>query len=592
MNKIYLNYVKTLAKSMPYKVFITLLLMIFLALTIGFELILLLPILQLVGVNVAGGSTGKLVNFFSDCFKFIGIQPTLGVVLACYVGIVSLHILLNRLQTNLTSTIQIDFITKLSQDLYKAILKTDWLFFSRKKASDFTHALTNELERVDSLTHLFLSLAADSIVLFIYVFLAFQLSFPLTLFVFTGGVLLLIILKGKSERARQIGEEFSKITCSQYSSLIEYMAGMKTTKSYNAEERSANLFSKITNKAAQAYVNSACNFSQAKSWFDIGSIVILSFALYLSFKVLLLSATGVILLIYIYSRIMPKISSMLQNYQLLVSMLPAFDTIINMKLQCEENTDNNKSNSTIIELNKYIRLENVSFSYNERDRKLFNDLNLSIQAFKTTAIVGLSGSGKTTIADLITGLLLPTDGTVLIDNYSLTPDKIKSWREKIGYVAQDTFLFHDTIKENLLWACPDASDEDLNRALKLAACEEFVSLLPKRMETVIGDRGALLSGGERQRLALARALLRRPRLLILDEATNSLDSENEQKIQSAIEELKGQITILVITHRLTMVKNADIIYVLEKGQIKEQGNWDTLINNKIGRFEVKLGLPC
>jgi ATP-binding cassette subfamily C protein len=187
---------------------------------------------------------------------------------------------------------------------------------------------------------------------------------------------------------------------------------------------------------------------------------------------------------------------------------------------------------------------------------------------------------------------------VLVDEKPLRTEQMRSWRNKIGYVPQDTFLFHDTVRANLLWARPEASDEEVREALRLAAAEDFVSRLPQGMDTVLGDRGVRLSGGERQRLALARALLRKPSLLILDEATSNLDSENERRIQEAIERLHGSITILIITHRLFTVLGADVIHVLEQGRLVESGDRDTLMAKENGRFlalckaqSVNIGTP-
>jgi ATP-binding cassette subfamily C protein len=181
------------------------------------------------------------------------------------------------------------------------------------------------------------------------------------------------------------------------------------------------------------------------------------------------------------------------------------------------------------------------------------------------------------------GLIVPNQGWVLVDGMELNPERMKGWREQIGYVPQDTFLFHDTLKNNLMWAKPDAGEEEINQALRFAAAEEFVSGLSKGLDTILGDRGVLVSGGERQRLALARALLRKPSLLILDEATSSLDSENEKRIQNAIEKFHGKMTILVISHRLSTIREADVIHVVEGGHLVESGTWDTLIAKK-GRF--------
>ena len=163
---------------------------------------------------------------------------------------------------------------------------------------------------------------------------------------------------------------------------------------------------------------------------------------------------------------------------------------------------------------------------------------------------------------------------------------IKSWRSLIGYVTQDTILFHDSILENLKWVNPDATDEDILDALKIAAADDFVLNLSEGYSTVIGDRGMRLSGGQRQRLALARALLRKPMLLILDEATSSLDAESERRIQEAIESLHGSMTIIVISHRLVTVRNADLIYLIDKGRVIESGSWYKLMENKSGLFHT------
>ena len=168
----------------------------------------------------------------------------------------------------------------------------------------------------------------------------------------------------------------------------------------------------------------------------------------------------------------------------------------------------------------------------------------------------------------------------------LTADALRSWRRQIGYVPQETLLFHDSVRANLLWANPGATEEDIWRALASAAADDFVRALPNGLETVLGDRGVLVSGGERQRLSLARALLRRPRILILDEATSSLDSENERRIQDAIDRLHEQITIVVITHRLSTIRNADRIHVLDHGRIVESGTWNSLLASPDGRFRA------
>jgi ATP-binding cassette subfamily C protein len=198
---------------------------------------------------------------------------------------------------------------------------------------------------------------------------------------------------------------------------------------------------------------------------------------------------------------------------------------------------------------------------------------LTIDAGRTTAIVGTSGAGKSTVADLAMGLLSPDAGHVLVDGVPLTAGRLSAWRHSIGYVPQDGFLLHDSIRRNMLWACPTATDAEIWQNLETAAAADFVAKLAGGLDTVVGDRGVRLSGGERQRIALARALLNRPSLLILDEATSALDSANEQQILDAVARLRGQLTILLITHRLSTVRQADAIHILSGGRIVESGTW-------------------
>jgi ATP-binding cassette subfamily C protein len=256
-----------------------------------------------------------------------------------------------------------------------------------------------------------------------------------------------------------------------------------------------------------------------------------------------------------------------------------------LQRRCEEAVEIETQRYEKIDIGNGIRFNKVSFSY-DGNLPVIKDLDVTIKAGQTTAIIGPSGAGKTTIADLLMGLIIPNQGSILIDGKEFNPERMKTWRKHIGYVPQDTFLFNDTVRANLLWASPGSSEDEINRSLKYAAAEEFVNGLPKGPDTILGDRGVLVSGGERQRIALARALLRKPSLLILDEATSSLDSENEKRIQKAIEKLHGQMTILVISHRLSTIRGADMIHVIEDGRLVESGTWDSLISKEYGRFHA------
>ena len=209
----------------------------------------------------------------------------------------------------------------------------------------------------------------------------------------------------------------------------------------------------------------------------------------------------------------------------------------------------------------------MGFEY-DRKHPVFSDLSLRFEAGSLTALAGPSGAGKTTIIDLITGLLLPRNGAVELDGVNLQDIDIKAWRNLIGYVPQDTILLHDSILHNLNLGDPELTEEDAERALRAAGAWEFVSRLPEGLQTVVGERGGKLSGGQRQRVVIARALMSRPRLLILDEATSALDPETEEAVRQTMEGLKGELTILAISHNRAMMQAADRIYHLSQGSAR------------------------
>jgi ATP-binding cassette subfamily C protein len=579
------RFTSAMTGAMPWHVAFAVALMVLVSLTEGIGLLLLLPLMQLVGLDLGHGSAGRLTELATTTLAALGVRPTLTAVLAVYVLINALQALLFRWQTVFNLRVVNDFVSRLRRELYRDIADTKWLFFCRRRASDFTHVLTNEIDRISTAAYFLLALIADITVAAVYMLLALRLSAIMTGAVFACGGALVLLLRGRLEAARLRGEELSTATSELYAAAIEHLGGMKTVKAYGSEDRNVEVFSTLTQRVTDVSMGAIHNQAEVTLWFKIGSVLILSVILYVALGVLALPTAAVLLLLFLFARIMPRLSGLHQSYQLLVNALPAFATFVEMQECCKAAVEPRPRTAEKVDLRDGVELEHVSFAY-EPETRVISGLDLFIRAGETTAIVGPSGVGKSTIADLVIGLIVPDGGRLLVDGAQLSAERMRGWRDQIGYVPQDTFLFHDTIRSNLLWACPGAPEEEMRRALQLAAADEFVEALPKGLETVVGDRGVRLSGGERQRLALARALLRKPALLILDEATSALDSKNEQRIQRAIEALHGDMTILIITHRLSTIREADLIYLVENGSVVEFGNWDDLLAKENGRFQI------
>lgn len=577
------EYVKALFGFKPKNITVALALMVIVSLTEGIGLLLLIPLLQLVGLDVQQGALSGISAYISSIFFYLGIAPTLAVVLLIYVVIIGLKAYFSKLQTTRSSQVQYEFAAHLRKGLFSAITHSSWLFFVGKRASDFAHAVTYEIERIALGTNQFLVLISNTIILLVYILFALGLSGLIAGFIFLIGIVLLLLLRRRTRSARTSGEKLSVTSKDLYSSTLKQMEGMKTIKSFNMEEKNVELFQDVADDVSQKYTDAFRNYADVRFMFDLGSVVILSIIVFILVAVLAIPTAELLILLFLFVRIIPIFSTIQRSYQYFINMLPAYKTVTEMEKECLNQAEFETKIKEIVFKNS-VTFKEVNFSYGP-DKFSIDNLNLDIKSGKTTALVGLSGAGKSTVVDMVMGLLMPDGGDVLIDGKPFTKEYVSAWRGKIGYVAQETFLFNDTIRNNLLVASPDADEEMLLESLKLTSADEFVSKLPDGLDTLVGDRGILLSGGERQRLALARALLREPSLLILDEATSNLDSENERRILNAIEDLHGEMTILVIAHRLSTIRKADYIYLMENGVLIESGKWTSLLEKENGRFK-------
>lgn len=587
-------------------------LMLLFSLSEGIGIALLLPILQVSGFDLgAQGAVGRYASAMTSAFAAVGLHPSLLLLLMVFASLVGARALLGRWQLVAMYSVQQNFGARLRQRLYHAIANASWIALSRMRSSDLTHVLTAELDRVEGATFAALSLASVGLLFLLYFGIALAVSAAMTALALGCGIIMVALLGGRTALLRGAGAELSQRTQGLYRATVEHLQSLKAAKMYGAQERNAESYAALSREVARANVNIERQLAANSSLFEIGSVVILAAVIYLSIRVLGVAPVAVLLLLAMFARVIPRVMECHRLCQECMHALPAFENVLALVERCAAVAEPLEASTRTLELKNSLRMEAVSFSYRRADGvapagnhgqsaagksysdsdetaplPAVRDLDLIVPAGEVVALVGPSGAGKSTIADLMTGLLEPDSGRVTIDGMALSQMRARRWREQVGYVSQDTFLFHDTVRANLLWARPDASEAEVREALGLAAAEQFVDALPAGLDTVIGDRGASISHGERQRIALARALLRRPHLLILDEATNSLDAHNEQRILDTIERLREGLTIVMIAHRIAAVRRADLIYVVEGGTIVESGSWDALCALDHGRFRA------
>ena len=529
----------------------------------------------------------RMEGWLETLFGWFGSHPTLGSVLLLYVGVAGGRALLQQWRTRLVTALREDLIYRYRRRLSAAINGAEWRFLVTRTPSELVYGLTNEINRIGPVVTQLADLVVAIMVSLIYLAIALWLSPALAALVLVCAALLAIYVHGSLEQARAAGVEGADVRKRLHRTIAEQIAALKTSRTYGAVERHATHLDALSRAAKDIWFGVTVAKSRFQQTLELASTVLLAALVFVSVTVLDISPALMLVLLYIFARLVPRLINIYRLAQALVTALPVVDTLHALERECLAAAEPPVTDAREVTLNQAIVFEQVSFRYASRgDTTAVDRLSLRIDAGRTVALVGASGSGKSSIADLLVGLLTPTAGRILIDGAPLSAETVASWRRQIAYVPQDTFLFHDTVRANLLWSRTDASESELWDALRLAAADHFVAALAGGLDTVIGERGVLLSGGERQRLSIARALLRRPAILVLDEATSSLDVEHERRIQRAIEALRHRVTLVIITHRLTTIRHADVIHVIESGHVVQSGTWDELQLQPDGRFRA------
>jgi len=465
------------------------------------------------------------------------------------------------------------------EKLYNKIINLPISYYSERRKGDVMARMLGDVNEVKNSFFQVLELVVREPLTILFSIIAmFIISAKLTLFVFlfipVSGIIISRVgknLKAKSTKA----QEENGI---QISILDETLGGLKVVKGFNSENIFISKFNFSLNKLLRLSNSIGNKNNLASPLSEFLGIVTIAVLLWYGGQLVIVdkSLAPTTFLAYIalaYTILTPAKAISKASYQVKGGLAAAERVFVLME---QENTITNKPNAIVKDsFNDKISIENINFKY--EDENVLKNFSLEVPKGKTVALVGQSGSGKSTIANLLTRFYDVQEGTIKIDGIDIKDTTLESLRDLMGLVTQDSVLFNDSIKNNIKLGKPDATDEEIIEALKIANAFEFVKDLPNGIETNIGDSGNKLSGGQKQRLSIARAVLKNPPIMILDEATSALDTESEKFVQVALENMMQNRTSIVIAHRLSTIQKADKIVVMNKGKIVEQGTHDELL---------------
>ncbi len=463
----------------------------------------------------------------------------------------------------------------------RLLLDVDMAYYSQTKVGDLINHLNVEVSRTTVAVRTLARIAIALITILVFVALLLWASWQLTIIATFALGLVALVNQTAIRKAKIFGSELSEFSRDYSSRIVEILSGIRLVKGTANEENEYKIISKLIADREVSEYRSQLLFAGIAPINEVCSIVALISVAAVGRMVMAeqLEVYSSILLTYllVLFRMLPAIGQLNAARSQLANVEPSV-AVVSEFLRRDDKPFMIAGHRPYTQLRSGIRFQSLSFTYPNHDKQVLKGVDLYLKKGTTLALVGASGAGKSTLADLLPRFYDPTGGSIMIDNYDLKELDISSFRRSLGIVSQDTFLFNATVRDNLTYGRPQATDEEIKDAMYRANALEFIEKLPKGLDTLIGDRGILLSGGQRQRLAIARALLQDPDILILDEATSALDTISERLVQKAIDELSRDRTTLVIAHRLSTVQNADQIAVLDQGCVVETGTHTELLN--------------
>jgi len=510
-------------------------------------------------LSIAGSGTDEVVT---NVLASIGLTPTIGVLICVFIAGLLIKAALVLWAYRQVGYTVAQVATDLRLALIRALLGSRWEFYLRQPVGALTNSIATEATRASQAYLHGANLVAILIQILIYMTVALLVSWQATLIAVAVGSVFFLLLGRFVRSARKAGRRQTTLFRSLLRHLTDSLNSVKPLKAMGREGLVDAMLQNETRDLNRALRREVFSKQALKSSQEPMVGTLLAAGIYVALELYGMSLSAVLVLTLLVARVLIQMTKVQQRYQELMVCESAYWSLRSSIDAAVAETEPEMGRRQV-NLREGIVLDKVSFAYSE-DWAL-PDLSLSIPAGALTTLTGVSGGGKTTIVDLIIGLLRPQRGEILIDGIPLSEVDIHHWRRNVGYVPQDTFLLHDTVVNNVTLGDPALSEMDAEQALRAAGIWETIAALPEGMHTIVGERGSRFSGGQRQRIAIARALAHRPQLLILDEATSALDPIAEATVCGTLQRLHGTLTMIAISHQQALIETADRVYHIQDG---------------------------
>lgn len=524
------------------------------ALLEGVGILVLVPILE---VFSGSDSTGvmKYVDGFFSSLSITSDMMKLVLVLGAFITLLIVRNLIVWRRDVTLARLSMGFVDHWRTRVFNTLARAPWRKINAHKQTDIEHSLMSDVGRLSSGTTQSLQGVTAFVMLVVQIGIALYLSVYLTLIVLAFGVLTGVLLWPFVGRSRVLGRRQTEKGRNLFSLLDQFLSGLKLAKVHNIEEQYVSSFEDSTKSLRHQQIKFQSDRAFANLLFQIFAGLLACTVILIGLLLLNTPTAILIVFLFVQSRLTGPFQRLQAGIQSFANMLPAFESVQIMKASFETELSEtadlpSKSLPELDSETPLLEFDSVSFRYSENDQTILSEVNIQVMSGEIIALSGASGSGKTTVLDLLVGLMDPDGGEIRVHGEPLSHEVLDNWRARLAYAPQDPFLFDGSLRENLTWLNQDVSDDDIWTALEQVEAKAFVSSMPAGLDSRVGERGTSISGGERQRICLARALLLKPELLILDEATNALDTDLESRLLERLIQSKSDgLTILMITHR-------------------------------------------